>query len=94
MEAIYKHKQSGATQIMSDVTVEVLGTDEWEYLSEVDYDSENISEEKETPQPKKLSEPEKPRVSEVLTDETPKSETSKTENKPTNPKAVSSKDLE
>jgi hypothetical protein len=91
MESIYKHKQSGATQIMSDVTVEVLGTDEWEYLSEVDYSQDlDTSETQEASKTESFSEPEKPRVSVVNEEKT----TEKAETKVVNAKAVSSKDLE
>lgn len=37
MEGYYKHKLTGAVQIFSDTTVEILGGEsEWEYLEEFD----------------------------------------------------------
>lgn len=89
MEAIYKHKQSGAKQILSDTTAEILGK-EWEYYSEIENDLDTQNSET----PKVDFEVAKSKVSEVNPND---SETPKVEDsikKTTTQKAVSSKDLE
>jgi hypothetical protein len=56
MERIYKHKQTGSIQVLSDFTVETLGDTNWEYIK--DFDPNN--EEPEVVQDKDFAENKEP----------------------------------